>query len=166
MGAPRGTHLVPTQNTTRHNALQRHTTTHNVNTTANDNNTTATIYHHHDMTKDSATHCNAPHNSTATRSNVPQGGARQKPALHNNGTQHATPQPNGSYTTPHNTAQCCTAQPTTKNSIKHGMAQPTPGTTRHHLTPHNETTQHTLRPEATPQPRDATQPNANQRGTT
>ena len=126
----------------------------------------ATIYHHDDMTQHSATHCDAPRNTTATHSNVPQGSTRQKPALYNNGTQQATPQPNGSYTTPHNTAQYCTAQPTTKNNIKRGVAQPTPGTTRHHLTPHNETAQHTLRHDATPQPRDATQPNGVQRGTT
>ena len=32
-------HLVPTQNTTRHNALQPHTATHNVNSTANNSQT-------------------------------------------------------------------------------------------------------------------------------
>ena len=158
----------PPGTNTKHDTPQRTTTAHHYTQRKHHHQRQpdATIYHHHDMTQHSATHCDAPHNTTATHSNVPQGGTRQKPALHNNGTQHATPQPNGSYTTPHNTARCCTTQPTTKNNIKRGMAQPAPGTTRHHLTPHNETTQHTLRHDATPQPRDVTQPNASQRGTT
>ena len=112
------------------------------------------------MTQHGATHCDAPQNTTATHSNVPQGGTRQTPALQNNGTQHAAPQPNGGYRTPHNTAKCCTTQPTTQNTITRGMAQPAPGTTRHNLTPHNETPQHTLRHDPTPQPRVAIQPNA------
>ena len=75
-----------------------------------------TICQHHNMTRHSATHCDAPHNTTATRGTVPQDSTRQTPALPNNGTQHATPQPNGSHTTPHNTAQCYTVRPTTKTT--------------------------------------------------
>ena len=126
----------------------------------------ATICHHHDMTQHSAAHRDAPRNTTATHRNVPQGGTLQKPALHNIVTRQTTPKPNGSYTPPHNTAQYCTAQPTPRNNTKRGMAQPTPGTTRHHLTPQNEGTQHMLRHDSTPQQRDATQPDTIQRGTT
>ena len=159
----------PPGTSTKHNTPRRTTTPHHYTQRKHHHQLQpdATTYHHHDMNQHSAAHRDAPRNTTATQRNVPQGGTRRKPALHNNVTQHAIPQPNGSYTTPHNTAQYCTARPTAKkNNTKRGMAQPTPGTTRHHLTPHSKTTQHTLRHDATPQPGDNTRPNAIQRGTT
>ena len=117
------------------------------------------------MTQPSTTHRATIHHTTQRLYNMPQGGRRQKPAIHNNVTQQETPQPNENYTTPRNTTQWYTTQPTTtkKHMTRHGKAN-----ARHNTTPPtpHDTTQNMLRRDATTQPSDTTRPDTILRGTT
>ena len=160
----------PLGTSTKHDTPRRTTTPHHYTQRKHHHKLQpdATIYQHHDMKQHSAAHRDAPRNGTAAQRNVPQGGTRQKPSLHNNVTQHATPQPNGSYTTPHNTAQYCTAQPTAKKKHK---TRHCAVNARHHNTPPKTGKQHntahaTTRRNSTTTRRHTTQRQPTQHNTT
>ena len=118
------------------------------------------------MTQHSAEHRKAPHNTTATQRHIPQGGTQQKPALHNNITQHATPQPNGSYKTPHktqrNTAQHSQPPKTTQNTAWHSQRPAQQDTTQHHTTTRHNTRCDTTQRQNHATPHDQTPSNAAQ----